>query len=99
MARCAVCGTEGPAGARFCPGCGAALGAPALSRRRIATVLFCDVVDSTAAAEGSDAESVLQGAGKLLVGERARSDANITALWQITRFVVAAKERSEAAPA
>ena len=39
MARCAVCGTEGPAGARFCPGCGAAHGAPALSRRPDAAVV------------------------------------------------------------
>ena len=58
MAVCSVCGAGNPDGARFCNGCGASLGAPASERRKLATLLFCDVSGSTAMGERVDAESV-----------------------------------------
>jgi len=56
---CTQCGRENPEGARFCNSCGAPLGADAASSREVrktVTVLFCDVVGSTALAERSDPE-------------------------------------------
>jgi class 3 adenylate cyclase/tetratricopeptide (TPR) repeat protein len=62
---CPNCGTANPNDARFCSRCGHALEAAALSpsepgattgERRIVTMLFCDVVGSTAAAERLDPE-------------------------------------------
>jgi class 3 adenylate cyclase/tetratricopeptide (TPR) repeat protein len=49
MATCASCGTDLPAEARFCPGCGAPVepAAPAADERKLATVLFADLVGST----------------------------------------------------
>src|SRR5579862_1863880 len=60
MAVCAVCGAENRAGARFCDACGVALAAPASSReqRKTVTVLFCDVVGSTALGESVDPEAL-----------------------------------------
>ena len=60
MARCASCGTGNRPGARFCDGCGAALVgvAEGHERRKTVTVLFCDVVGSTALGERLDAESL-----------------------------------------
>jgi class 3 adenylate cyclase len=56
---CAQCGQENPDGARFCNSCGAPLGADVAASREVrktVTVLFCDVVGSTALAERSDPE-------------------------------------------
>jgi class 3 adenylate cyclase/tetratricopeptide (TPR) repeat protein len=48
MATCLTCGDELPADARFCPTCGAAVdAAPAAEERKLATVLFADLVGST----------------------------------------------------
>src|SRR4051794_22177002 len=58
MAVCSMCGAANPEGARFCNGCGTPLGAPALERRKLATLLFCDMSGSTAMGERVDAESV-----------------------------------------
>ena len=58
MAVCAACGAENPEGARFCNSCAALLGAPASERRKLATLLFCDMSGSTAMGERVDAESV-----------------------------------------
>ncbi|WP_327064561.1 adenylate/guanylate cyclase domain-containing protein [Kitasatospora sp. NBC_01302] len=45
---CASCGVDLPAGARFCAHCGLPVdGAQAAEERRVVTVLFCDLVDST----------------------------------------------------
>ncbi len=58
MTECKQCGQANPDGARFCNSCGAPLGTTASSRevRKTVTVLFCDVVGSTALAERSDPE-------------------------------------------
>src|SRR5437667_7816214 len=54
---CAVCGLPIPDGARFCPNCGAAAG-PLVEteERKMVTVLFADLVDSTGLAQRLDAE-------------------------------------------
>ncbi len=57
--RCSRCGTELPADARFCPSCGASVaGLPAAEERKFVSVLFVDVVGSTAHADGADPEDV-----------------------------------------
>jgi len=58
---CANCGTENPAEARFCFSCGAALemaAAPSAETRKTVTVLFCDLVGSTALGEQIDPETL-----------------------------------------
>ena len=60
MPACGHCGQENPEGARFCFACGQPL-APTAARgeeRRIVTVLFVDLVGSTATAETLDPEDV-----------------------------------------
>ncbi len=58
MAACPGCGTEYAEDARFCSGCGEALAARRPERRKVATLLFCDLVGSTALAERVDSEAV-----------------------------------------
>jgi class 3 adenylate cyclase len=61
MPVCPSCGQENPEIARFCLACGSALAseaAPAREERKVVTVLFCDLVGSTARAEGADPEDV-----------------------------------------
>jgi class 3 adenylate cyclase/tetratricopeptide (TPR) repeat protein len=57
---CATCGFSNPAEARFCAGCGTAILKPqrsdAPAERRIITVIFCDLVESTALSELIDPE-------------------------------------------
>jgi class 3 adenylate cyclase len=68
--RCAGCGAENPPGKKFCGDCGAALmigastaqletapPAPTAERRQL-TVMFCDLVDSTALASKLDPEDL-----------------------------------------
>jgi class 3 adenylate cyclase len=57
---CASCGRDNPEGSAFCNACGAALApqAPAGELRKTVTVLFCDLVGSTALGEGLDPETV-----------------------------------------
>lgn len=54
---CASCDAAVPAEARFCPSCGASLAqAPAGEERKLATVLFADLVGSTELSGGQDPE-------------------------------------------
>jgi class 3 adenylate cyclase len=55
---CASCGHENGDAARFCEACGAALGAASGEHRKVVTVLFCDVVGSTALGESMDPEAL-----------------------------------------
>jgi class 3 adenylate cyclase/tetratricopeptide (TPR) repeat protein len=58
MITCPSCGAENPTGFRFCGSCGAVLAEaqPAREVRKTVTVLFCDVVGSTALGERVDPE-------------------------------------------
>ena len=56
MQVCASCGRESEEGFAFCPHCGVRLTVERV-QRKIVTVLFCDVVGSTASAESVDAET------------------------------------------
>ncbi|MGH3140086.1 MAG: zinc-ribbon domain-containing protein, partial [Gaiellales bacterium] len=61
MIECAECGQGNPDGARFCNLCGAPLAAgtgAAREVRKTVTVLFCDVVGSTALGERTDPEAL-----------------------------------------
>src|SRR6266852_7796274 len=54
---CPVCGRPLPPGARFCPSCGASVGRLlGTEERKMVTVLFADIVDSTALARRLDPE-------------------------------------------
>ena len=56
---CGRCGSEAPDGARFCPACGNDLAAgPGQQERKLVSILFVDVVGSTARADGADPEDV-----------------------------------------
>jgi hypothetical protein len=58
---CAACGRESPNDAAFCAGCGAALAGyeqALLEERKVVTILFADLVGSTARAEHQDPEDV-----------------------------------------
>jgi class 3 adenylate cyclase len=59
---CSSCGTENPESAKFCNECAAPLSdvqpAAATEERKVVTVLFCDLVGFTAAAEQADPEDV-----------------------------------------
>src|SRR3954465_13702525 len=60
MAFCTNCGAQNPEGARFCANCGRPLTAPGEAHsdrheaRKVVTVVFCDVADSTGLAERLD---------------------------------------------
>ena len=55
---CAACGVPAAAGAKFCFACGTPLAAvvPAVEERRVVTVVFCDLVGSTALSGVLDSE-------------------------------------------
>jgi class 3 adenylate cyclase len=53
---CVVCGYEVAEAFKFCPECGTALEVGDRERRKFVTVLFCDVVGSTALGEATDPE-------------------------------------------
>jgi class 3 adenylate cyclase/tetratricopeptide (TPR) repeat protein len=58
---CPACGRENPDGSRFCNACGADLAEPATAEReyrKVVTLLFCDVVGSTALGESTDPEAL-----------------------------------------
>jgi class 3 adenylate cyclase len=58
VAFCPNCGLSAPAASRFCPNCGAPISEPAQpsEERKLATVLFADLVGSTKLASSQDAE-------------------------------------------
>jgi class 3 adenylate cyclase len=58
MALCSACGAESREGARFCDTCGAPLGGEVREQRKTVTLVFCDVVGSTALGESRDPEAV-----------------------------------------
>ena len=60
MAICEQCGTDNPPRAKFCLECAAPLAAPTLGReaRRTVTIVFCDLVGSTALGESIDPEAL-----------------------------------------
>jgi class 3 adenylate cyclase len=60
MTICSACGLEPPDGARFCPSCGAALADATASEEmlKLVTVLFADVVASTARANALHPEDM-----------------------------------------
>ena len=58
MALCAACGIEFARPFRFCPECGAPVEPPPRSQRKTVTVVFCDLVGSTALGESADPEAV-----------------------------------------
>jgi class 3 adenylate cyclase/tetratricopeptide (TPR) repeat protein len=55
---CIACGAKNPEGFRLCGMCGASLATPLPERRKLATLLFCDMSGSTAMGERIDAESL-----------------------------------------
>lgn len=58
VSQCPSCANQIPAGSRFCPTCGYALGSASTEERRVVTVLFADLVGFTALAEHIDPEQV-----------------------------------------
>ena len=60
MAACPNCGRENADDARFCSACGTPLATaePAREQRKVVTVLFCDLVGSTALGESTDPEAL-----------------------------------------
>ena len=60
MAACPSCGRENADDARFCSACGAelAVAEPQRESRKVVTVLFCDLVGSTALGESTDPEAL-----------------------------------------
>ena len=61
MSGCTACGRQLPGEFPFCPFCGAPVRTTAsdeVLERKVVTALFCDLVGSTAAAEGTDPEDV-----------------------------------------
>src|SRR3990170_5240050 len=60
MPACPSCGRENADDARFCSACGSALASvePAREQRKVVTVLFCDLVGSTALGESTDPEAL-----------------------------------------
>jgi class 3 adenylate cyclase len=57
---CPACGADNAADARFCSNCGARLEEPTVphEERKLVSVLFVDLVGSTARADGADPEDV-----------------------------------------
>jgi class 3 adenylate cyclase len=55
---CASCGHQNSDSARFCEACAAPLAGGSGERRKVVTVLFCDVVGSTALGESTDPEAL-----------------------------------------
>src|SRR5919202_4742912 len=71
MATCSRCGAASGEGARFCAACGAPLVAPSdREARKVVTILFCDLVESTKLAERFDPEAQQRLLARYFVGAR-----------------------------
>jgi class 3 adenylate cyclase len=71
MATCSRCGAASGEGARFCSACGAPLAAPPdREARKVVTILFCDLVESTKLAERFDPEALQRLLARYFVGAR-----------------------------
>src|SRR5439155_19445076 len=71
MATCSRCGTASGGGARFCATCGAPFaGPPEREARKVVTVLFCDLVESTKLADRFDPEALQRLLARYFVGAR-----------------------------
>src|ERR671937_2836821 len=71
MATCSRCGAASGEGARFCATCGAPLVAPPDREvRKVVTILFCDLVESTKLAERFDPEALQRLLARYFVGAR-----------------------------
>ena len=60
MVVCASCGHENADDARFCSQCATPLAVPEVAResRKVVTIVFCDLVGSTALGESTDPEAL-----------------------------------------
>ncbi|HUF01940.1 MAG TPA: adenylate/guanylate cyclase domain-containing protein [Gaiellaceae bacterium] len=60
MSACPNCGRENSEDARFCSACGTSLAVaePSRESRKVVTILFCDLVGSTALGESTDPEAL-----------------------------------------
>ena len=71
MATCSRCGAASGEDARFCATCGAPLvAAPDREARKVVTILFCDLVESTKLAERFDPEALQRLLARYFVGAR-----------------------------
>src|SRR5207248_3361636 len=71
MATCPRCGAASGEDARFCAACGAPLAARAeRETRKLVTILFCDLVESTKLAERFDPEALQRILARYFVGAR-----------------------------
>jgi class 3 adenylate cyclase len=61
LAVCVQCAHENPAGSNFCSRCGMKLARASLeeAERKLVSILFADIVDSTAIVDGLDPEDAL----------------------------------------
>src|SRR6266508_6312449 len=71
MATCSHCGAASGEEARFCATCGAPLaGPPEREARKVVTILFCDLVESSKLAERFDPEALQRLLARYFVGAR-----------------------------
>jgi class 3 adenylate cyclase len=77
MAVCAICGTDLPRGARFCPNCGSAVAKAQRGgrERKLVTVLFADVTGSTTLGERLDPERMREVMDAFFAAMRAEIEA------------------------
>lgn len=83
--RCPNCQNQNPEGARFCNACGSPLaaGQPQSGERRLVSILFSDVVGSTAMAERVDPEvwtEIMDGAIRFMIDQVTRFDGTVSRL-------------------
>jgi class 3 adenylate cyclase len=81
MATCTACGAAFPEGSRFCPSCGARVEtSTATTERKLVSILFADLVGSTAFASDEDPErvrSLLDSFYEAMAGEAAAAGGTV----------------------